>query len=167
MNRRRLEFEAMHDALLAVAGRLDVSLGGRPVDIEQPPFSNRRALYARIDRNNFSSLLRTFDYPSPDASSPGRPVTTVPQQALYGLNSPFLREISESVVLHTGAAQLRDDAGQPDRAGQVTRLYRQILARDPAEDELRLGVDFLASHADDLPVLAQALLLTNEFFFVD
>ncbi len=167
MNRRRLEFEAMHDALLAVAGRLDVSLGGRPVDIETPPFSNRRALYARIDRNNFSSLLRTFDYPSPDASSPGRPVTTVPQQALYALNSPFLREIAESVVPQTGADQVRDEEGHPHRSRQVTLLYRQILARDPAEDELRLGADFLAAHNDDLPVLAQALLLTNEFLFVD
>ncbi|MEZ6052663.1 MAG: DUF1553 domain-containing protein [Planctomycetaceae bacterium] len=87
-NRQRLDFESMRDAMLMVAGVLDPGLNNRSVDIEASPESSVRTVYTFIDRNNFSGLLRTFDYPSPDASSPQRPHTTVPQQSLYGMNSP-------------------------------------------------------------------------------
>jgi mono/diheme cytochrome c family protein len=162
--RQRLEFEPMRDSLLAVAGRLDTSLGGRPVEIEQPPFSNRRSVYGLIDRNNFSSLLRTFDYPSPDATSPARPVTTVPQQSLYALNSPFVRAMAEDVAREVSMVAT---SSADDRGPQVTTLYRRVLSRDPTEAEAKLAGDFLRHRPDDLVLLAQSLLLTNEFVFVD
>jgi cytochrome c553 len=162
--RQRIGFEPLRDSLLAVAGRLDTALAGRPVEIEQAPFSNRRSIYGRIDRNNFSSLLRTFDYPSPDATSPQRPVTTVPQQALYALNSPFLRSIAEGVAEQAAAVPL---ASADDRTPQITALYRRALTRDPSTEELRLAREFLQRYPDDLVLLSQSLLLTNEFVFVD
>ena len=142
--RQRLQFEPLRDALLAVAGQLDPALGGRPVDIE--PFSPRRSIYAQIDRNNFSSLLRTFDYPSPDATSPGRPVTTVPQQALFALNSPFLRRMAEGVAARVTAAVPTTD----DRRPQIEALYRIVLSRDPSASELQLASDFLRQQPDDV-----------------
>ena len=161
--RRRLEFEPMRDSLLAVAGRLDPALGGRPVDITGPT-SGRRSIYAHIDRNNFSSLLRTFDYPSPDATSPGRPRTTVPQQALYGLNSPFLREMAEHLA--RAASEVPVESTE-DRRTPITALYRRVFARDPTERELNLAVRLLREHPDGLPLVAHSLLLANEFLFVD
>ncbi len=72
MNPRRLEFEAMHDALLAVSGQLDLTLGGRPARITEPPFPPRRAVYGYIDRQDLPGLYRVFDLASPDQSCPRR-----------------------------------------------------------------------------------------------
>ena len=160
MNRQRLEFEPMRDAMLAVAGRLDPSIGGRPVDIETTPDTGRRSIYAFIDRNNFSPLLRTFDYPSPDVHSAGRPLTAVPQQTLYAMNAPFPRQMAHHIAER---AEVRDALTPQER---VAALYRIILARDPQQDELALATEFLTT-AQNTQQLAQALMLTNEFLFVD
>ena len=165
MNRQRLDFEAMRDSMLAVSRQLDPTLGGRPVDIESPPFSTRRSIYARIDRNNFSPLLRTFDYPNPDATSPGRPLTTVPQQTLYAMNAPFVQQTAQTIADQI-KAEIPGDA--PDTtAPRIAALYRRILSREPSATETELATQFLQQHPDNLMLLAQTLLLTNEFLFVD
>ncbi len=89
MNRQRLDFEATRDSLLAVAGTLDETRGGRPGNLGDAAFG-RRTIYGTIDRQNLPSLFRAFDFASPDATSPQRFTTTVPQQALYFMNSPFV-----------------------------------------------------------------------------
>ena len=157
-NRRRFQFEQMRDSLLAAAGVLDDRMAGRPVEIESRPFSHRRSIYAYIDRNNFSALLRTFDYPSPDSSNPQRPQTIVPQQALFGLNSPFIEELSKT------AAQ-RASGSNP--AEQIESLFRVVLARSPAPEEASWSVAYLGRHPDGLWQVAQVLLLSNEFQFAE
>ena len=72
MNRRRLDFEATRDALLAVAGRLETTLGGPPVKEISEPAATRRTIYGYIDRLNLPGVFRTFDFPNPDATSPQR-----------------------------------------------------------------------------------------------
>ncbi|MGV3533334.1 MAG: PSD1 and planctomycete cytochrome C domain-containing protein, partial [Chthoniobacteraceae bacterium] len=86
MNRRRLDFEAMRDSLLLVAGQLDPKMGGHAEQLTEPPYSKRRAVYGFIDRQNLPGTFRTFDFASPDTTSPQRYSTTVPQQALFMLN---------------------------------------------------------------------------------
>ncbi|MEX0977472.1 MAG: DUF1553 domain-containing protein, partial [Pirellulales bacterium] len=71
-NRRRLDFETTRDALLAVAGRLDPSLGGPPIKEIFAPAATRRTIYGYIDRLNLPGIFRTFDFPNPDATSPER-----------------------------------------------------------------------------------------------
>ena len=66
-NRRRLDFEAMRDSMLAVADSLDPTLGGRSVRLSDQPFTNRRSVYAYIDRIELDPMLRTFDFASPTA----------------------------------------------------------------------------------------------------
>src|SRR5262249_57722730 len=83
MNRRRLDFEATRDALLAVSGRLSAIVGGPSVKDAFAPADTRRTLYAYLDRLNVPGLYRTFDFPSPDATSPQRDATTVPQPPLF------------------------------------------------------------------------------------
>lgn len=156
-NRQRLDFEAMRDSMLSVAGRLDLSLGGRPVNIEQAPFSNRRSVYALIDRNNPSGLLRTFDFPTPNSSSPNRSETSVPQQALFGMNSPFAKEVSESL-----AKRVRE-SGPEDQSAQ--RLIETVFSRTAEASEIQLLNGYLADHS--LEQLAQGVLYSNEFFFID
>src|SRR5262249_45752887 len=65
MNRRRLDFEATRDALLAVAGKLERRLGGPSVPGITAPAATRRTLYGFLDRLNVPELYRTFDFPSP------------------------------------------------------------------------------------------------------
>ena len=91
-HRRRLDFEAMRNAMLVCAGRLDRSLGGRPVDIVKDVKNARRTVYALVDRQSLPGVFRAFDFAVPDQSVERRPMTTVPQQALFGLNSPFMAE---------------------------------------------------------------------------
>ena len=164
-NRKRLDFEAMRDAVLAVSGQLDLTVGGPSVRIEATPFPGRRTLYAFIDRQNLPAMFRTFDFASPDTHSPQRPHTVVPQQALFLLNSPFALVAAEQL-----ADRVRD-ASEP--ASRIRELYRLVLARDPDSGELATGVSFLGTSTeseatfDSLSRYAHTLLLTNEFHFVD
>jgi hypothetical protein len=162
-NRRRLEFEVLRDSLLFVAGQLDETTGGAAVDIFKQPFSYRRTLYGFIDRQNLPGMLRTFDFASPDSHAPQRFATTVPQQALFLLNSPFVQEQAKALAARVSA--------NGDPAKRIDRLYLLALGRHPTADELTLGLDFTreAGHSTQ-PVweqYAQVLLLSNEFMFVD
>jgi hypothetical protein len=167
VNRRRLDFEAMRDSLLAVSGRLDPRLGGAAMDLTRAPFTGRRTLYGFIDRQNLPGLFRTFDFASPDTTSPQRYQTTVPQQALFLMNSPFVVEQARSLA----ARQEVSRQGQPE--GRIRELYRLAYSRDPDAAEVRLGLGFLQAAAQDPGPLnpweryAQVLLEANEFVFVD
>lgn len=132
--RMRLDFEAFRDSLLAVSDHLDATVGGPSVDITTRPFPNRRTVYARIDRQNLPGLFRTFDFASPDAHAPKRYQTTVPQQALFQFNSPFMMEQAARV-----AAQADADSEQQ----KIRQVYQQVLMRDPAEDERTAAAEFL------------------------
>ena len=92
MNRRRLDLESMRDSMLAASGELDVNMGGNSVDLVKYPYSRRRTVYGFIERKNLASLFRTFDFANPDSSNARRFATTVPQQALYLMNGPFVIE---------------------------------------------------------------------------
>ena len=148
VNRRRLEFEGLRDNLLAVANELEPALGGPAVQLESMPFPRRRTLYGFIDRQNLPGLFRTFDLASPDAHTPQRFTTTVPQQALYLLNSPFLMETLGRL------ANRPDVQSVGDPAERIRILYQLIYARQPSAQELELGLAFvqaaLAANSTDV-----------------
>jgi hypothetical protein len=166
-NRQRLDFEATRDAILAVSGTLDPTMGGPSVPINEPPFPPKRTVYGFVDRQNLDPVYRTFDFASPDTTSPKRFVTTVPQQALFLMNSPFVQEQARRL-----AAGVEGPDASSDPAETVRRLYRRVLGRSPDEREVAMAATFLGRPAEPgslRPVeqLAQVLLLTNEFLFVD
>jgi hypothetical protein len=180
MNRRRLDFEALRDSLLAVTGQLDSAMGGPPVEITTAPFSGRRTVYAFIDRQNLPGVLRSFDFANPDTHSPQRFVTTVPQQALFMLNSPFLTEGARRLIARPEIAK----AQTPE--ARIRALYQIVYQREPTARERQLGRRFVetaeanpapqeatgSSAAPPKPLTAweeyaQALLLANEFAFLD
>ena len=166
MNPHRLEFEAMRDATLAVAGRLDPALGGRPINLFDAD-SPRRTVYGYVNRNDLPGVWRSFDFPSPDGSVAERPETTVPQQALFAMNSPFVINQAKSLA---GRAEV---AAANSPAEKVTVLYQLALQREPTSEERETAVHFLdqpkaeGAELDRVQQLAQVLLLTNEFVFVD
>jgi hypothetical protein len=164
MNRRRLDFEATRDALLAVSGRVDGRIGGPPMPGLSGPEANRRTLYGFIDRLNLPGLYRTFDFPDPNATSPRRDLTTVAPQALFLMNHPFAAAAARAILSRPEVAETRDTDGKIDQ------LYRLIYGRAPTADETALAREFLAGNAagtDPWRALAQALLMANEFVFVD
>ena len=112
----------MRDSLLAVSGALDPAIGGPAAPITEPPFSTRRTIYGFIDRQNLDGLYRTFDFAVPDATSPRRFVTTVPQQALFLMNSPFLHEqtrrLTASIGLEPGGRRAGVAIGLGRRSGR-------------------------------------------------
>ena len=119
-NRRRLDFEAMRDALLAASGKLGRKVGGRPVPLDQEPFTARRTSYGFIDRQNLDGVYRTFDFASPDTTTARRFTTIVPQQALYLMNGPFVAEQAmalAALAVRQFARQTQGPHPIPPRAG--------------------------------------------------
>ena len=138
MNRHRLDLEQMRDTMMTAAGEIDLErIGGKSVDIWSQPFAPRRAVYGFVERQNLPGIFRTFDFASPDSTSARRFVTTVPQQALFLMNSPF------SVDQATKLASRKEIAESTDDAQRVRRLYRILFARLPDADELATGVSYL------------------------
>jgi hypothetical protein len=163
---RRMDFESLRDSLLFVAGELDTTIHGRSVDLGTAPYSRRRTLYGFIDRQNLPGMFRTFDFAGPDTHSPQRFSTTVPQQALFLMNHPFVMEMAQKLCTRPEIS----DAASDD--AKIQSHYKLILARLPDPAELALAREFLkhADPADKLTVweqFAHILLQSNEFVFVD
>jgi len=129
MNRRRIEFEAMRDAMLAVAGRLDLQSFGRPVELWKSPYPARRTVYGYIDRQDLPGVFGVFDFANPDVTIDQRPRTTVPQQALFAMNSPFVQEQARHVAARSEIAAAADDTAR------TTALFRTVFGRPPTDDE--------------------------------
>ncbi|HEX3132470.1 MAG TPA: PSD1 and planctomycete cytochrome C domain-containing protein [Planctomycetota bacterium] len=134
-NRQRLDFEAIRDSMLAVSGKLDAAVGGKSVDLAKQPFTGRRTIYGSIDRQNLPGMFRSFDFASPDTHTPQRFQTTVPQQALFLMNSPFAAEQARALAKRT------EPVTSPE--ARVQALYRIAFARNPSRDETRIGVEFV------------------------
>ncbi|MGP0064233.1 MAG: PSD1 and planctomycete cytochrome C domain-containing protein [Isosphaeraceae bacterium] len=163
--RRRLDLESMRDTLLFVSGRLDSKMGGRPVDVAGDPKNRRRTVYGMVDRQSLPAMFRAFDFASPDQSAERRPRTTVPQQALFSMNAPFVIEQARALAARP------DVAGAPTTEGRVAALFRAVLARTPAPAEAQAAARFVAepthSPLSRWEQLAQVLLMSNELLFVD
>ncbi len=137
-NRQRLDLEAMRDTLLAVSGQLDLTTGGRAVDILEPA-STRRTVYGFVERQNLPGLFRTFDFASPDSTSPQRFHTTVPQQALFLMNSPFATRQARRILERP---EIKSAAGDEER---IQRIYGVALQRRADAEELKLARKFIAA----------------------
>jgi hypothetical protein len=135
-NRRRRDFESLRDTVLAVSGRLDPQLGGASENIDTPTGGVRRTVYAHIDRQNLPGVFRTFDFASPDAHSPRRLETLVPQQSLFMLNAPLVQLAAEALA--------QRNAGD-DSDARIDALYRAILRREPNAEERQLASAFLGN----------------------
>ncbi|HUQ70780.1 MAG TPA: DUF1549 and DUF1553 domain-containing protein, partial [Planctomycetaceae bacterium] len=165
MPRQRLELEALRDSWLSVSGLLDEQMGGRPYDDITDPKGHRRTVYGMVNRNDLPGVFRVFDFADPDASAAQRPLTTVPQQALFAMNAPFV--VEQSRVIAGRVKSLSEDNTE-----RVIATYRQVLGRDPSSEEREQAVAFATQGPAEKDLggweqLAQVLLLTNEFCFVD
>ena len=193
-NRRRLEAEVIRDSMLLASGQLDRTRGGPSLPVDVPGNLNpggtgnmsdgirlpdsmkfRRTIYLPQKRKGpFDALdfLGAFDLPDPNQETGRRNTTTVPAQALYLLNSPFVQQRAKAV-----ADRLLQQSSSPHE--RVIHAYRVILGRHPidteAADALAMVSEFQSNAADGsaTPIdelaawsrLSQALLISNEFLF--
>ncbi len=136
---RRLEAEAVRDAMLAVAGELNLAVGGPgfrdctevlrsgsysylPGDPIGAEF-NRRTIFRTWTRGGRSGMLDSFDCPDPSTTAPRRAVTTTPLQALVLLNNSFVLRMSEAF-----ARRVEREVG-PDVERQIARAYQLAYTR--------------------------------------
>jgi hypothetical protein len=179
-SRARLDFEETRDAMLAVSDEIEPRMGGKAAELFAGD-NKRRTLYSIVDRQFLPVTFRTFDFANPDIHTAQRHTTTIPQQALFFLNSPFVADRAKALAR----------SGAPPPKERVARLYEKIYQRRPTAFELKQGLQFVrAAEHEQQPVpplnpdligppaprleplepwaqYAQALLLANEFSFID
>jgi hypothetical protein len=188
---RRLEAEAIRDAVLAVSGRLNRAMGGRGIfptlpqevlstqsrpglgwDKSSPEEQARRSVYIFVKRTLGVPLLETFDFASPDTPTADRAVTTIAPQALILLNSTFMDEQSAAL-----AGRLIAETGTMPEAN-VERLFRLALGRGPTAQERRVALAYLErgrqtakpetdAQRHALARLCKVIFNLNEFVYVD
>jgi hypothetical protein len=167
MNRRRLEVESWRDSLLVAAGELDRTFGGPTLELASDS-NRRRTVYAKISRHELNGLLRLFDFPDANITSESRTETTVPQQQLFVLNSPFF--VARSKALAARLQKLGADDG-----ARVRLAYPIVYARPASDAEVEVATRYLAGKdaAEEKNQLSrwerycQALLAGNEFLYID
>ena len=139
-NVRQLDFEQIHDSILAIAGTIDLAMGGRPVPIGSEGFATRRAVYAFIDRRNPAEILTQFNFPNPNVPTGKRFLTQVPQQQLFLMNSPLVIETARKLT-HTPEflSQTSDEL-------RVAVLYLAVYQRPPTPDETKLCISYVESN---------------------
>ncbi len=182
-NVRRLEAEAVRDALLAVSGLLRDERFGPPVPLPHEQLVNargmpkesgpidgagRRSIYLAVRRNFLSPMLQAFDLPTPFATVGARSVSNVPAQSLTLLNDEFVHLACAAWAERLGAARAEFDAG-------LDRAYRAAFARDPDENERARCREFVAAAAAERHAASDAaavwadllhcLVVTKEFTF--
>jgi hypothetical protein len=162
MTPRRLDLEAWRDALLAVSGRLDLTLGGPSFALDSS--QARRTLYAKVSRAVPDAMAALFDFPDANATSERRNVTTVPQQQLFVLNSPLMIESARAFAVRLEKAEQGPE-------GRIALAYRLALGRSPEAGELQAALEFVRTTApanlSAWEQFAQVLLASNEFAWID
>ncbi|MBI2684738.1 MAG: PSD1 domain-containing protein [Acidobacteria bacterium] len=153
---RRLDAESLRDSILAVSGRLDATIGGKPFPLEDTK-QTRRTLYGFVSRRRTDTMLNLFDFPNPNATSEKRVSTDVPLQRLFLLNSALMADSAE-------ALDKKIDGATPEE--RIRNGYRAILGRGPTKAELDLGAQYVKNGADAWPQYWQVLLATDEFLMV-
>ncbi len=182
---RRLEAEAIRDAILATSGQLDTTMGGSLLKLKNRAYffdhtskdlttydSRRRSLYLPVVRNHVYSVFQLLDFPDPAVTSGDRATTVVASQALLMLNSDIVMQAAGSFAERLIADLDNDDL-------RLTRLYAIAFGRPPTPDERLADLAFLNSveqaqsneNADmqrkkAWSTLCHVVLASNEFLYV-
>jgi Protein of unknown function (DUF1553) len=136
---RRLEAEAIRDAVLSVSGDIDLTMRGPSVPPEEEVGTPRRSLYLRQKRDDFPPMQNLFDGPSAHESCPRRYVSTVALQSLYGMNNPFMLKEAGSF-----ATRVFREAGD-DETSQIEVAFTLALSRKPESADFEDANLFLRS----------------------
>ena len=173
---KRLQGEAIRDGILAISGRLDRRLFGKPIAVHVTPFmtgrgrpgsgpidgAGRRSIYTSVKRNFLSPMMLAFDTPIPFSTMGKRPSSNVPAQALILMNDPFV----------IGQAEIwakRIVGSSADPRARIEQMYQEAFSRPPAQAEVVAGLEFVGE-SNDVAVwkdFAHVLFNTKEFIFIE
>ena len=132
-NRRRLEAEAIRDAILLASGN---------VSFQNSKINQNRSLFQKIDRNKIPELFEVFDYPNPGLVTGSRNASTVPTQALFMMNNDF-------VIKHAKVVAEKINARRDLDNGQKIKLaFLSCVGRKPYQKENKLAVRYLSQSTD-------------------
>ena len=140
--RRRLDAEGVRDALLAISGALDATIGGRGGADDRAP---RRSLYLDVKRSRPSPFLRAFDAPDRVTGMGKRSVTTTAPQVLLLMNGPAVRGWAETFAARVLREPHRFTDEVTVNTAPIHTAYALALGRAPTTDELAEAVTFLDS----------------------
>ena len=136
MRLRRLESEIVRDSLLAVAGKLDRTRGGPPVELEvvsggtmkvKGPGENRRTVYLLGRRNYHLPILNVFDQPNLTTNCTRRASSAVVLQSLALLNEPFVHDQAKALAERIAAVK---------PGAEIDRAFTIVLGRSPTVREI-------------------------------
>jgi hypothetical protein len=171
---RRLEAEAIRDAILSVSGKLDLTMGGPGFSFfeandnyvrvyaprrEWTPDTFRRMIYGTIVRQRPDGVFGVFDCPDAGQIAPKRSSSTTPLQALNLLNSSFMMQQSEFF-----AGRLKKEAGGEVNA-QINRAFALAFQRKPDRAELSASAKLIREHG--LTAFCRAVFNSNEFVYLE
>lgn len=176
---KRLEGEAIRDAILVASGELDDKMFGEPVPVFLNEFMDgrgkpkksgpldgdgRRSIYVAVRRNFLSPFMLAFDTPTPFSCMGRRNSSNVPAQALIMMNDPFVVDQASRWAKRILSNDLSDEE-------RIDRMYLAAFARRPTAEERGNAMDFVAAESSiDAQTrwtdLAHALFNTKEFIFV-
>ena len=174
MNRARLDAETVHDAMLLISGKLDLTMGGPSVqqfafkDDHSPtydytqfdpdsPVAGRRSIYRFLVRSVPDPLMESLDCPDASLLAPKRSVTVTALQALAILNNPFVLKQCEHLAARVAQAG--------DLKQQIEQIYQLALNRQPTPAEIQQLVPFAGQHG--MASLCRVVFNTSEFMFAD
>ncbi|HVJ84134.1 MAG TPA: DUF1553 domain-containing protein [Caulifigura sp.] len=171
-NRRRLDAESFRDAMQMVSRNLDLTMSGdmiRPGTKAEYGYEfdeGRRSVYLPVLRNRLPDTFSVFDFPDPNLSTGKRSTSTLPTQALFLMNSEFVRTSSAATAAWVVNAGATDDE-------RLTALYQTALGRSPSAEERYAAVEFLKNAGRELTQerawtdLVQAVFSCVDFRYVD
>ena len=134
---RRMDFETIRDSLIQITGKMDRTIGGKPVNITDEPYSYRRSIYGYVDRGAVSDLMMQFDFSDPEMTNSKRASSIVPQQALYFLNSPMVVDAARALTQRKDFLEAKDDNEK------INVIYSVLFQRRPRLQEGSLGLKFI------------------------
>lgn len=183
---RRLESEAIRDNLLAVSGRLDRTISGKPVPVHLTEFvigrgrpgtsgpldgAGRRSIYTSVRRNFLPTMMLTFDMPIPFSTVGRRNVTNVPGQSLALMNDKLVYEQA-----FVWAKRIRAEMPKASAKERIERMYWEAVGRQVNEEEtvaaletIALLAGYHATSEDDEKVwtdLCHTMFRLNEFIYL-
>ncbi len=177
-NRVRMSVEQLRDALLAVDGSLDTTMGGslfptgkgkrERINVDE---LKRRSLYMPLRRGNLPSLFSTFDFGDATTSSDGRTRTNVAPQALFLMNSQFVNDRARGVATKMLEHETLSEAAR------IRQMYLKIFCREPDNAEIDSALSYIASLKERLSKqdsqltawtsFCHVLLAANEFLYIE
>ncbi len=154
---RRLEAEAIRDAMLMAVGELSDEQLGPP----QPVESNRRSIYLTVQRNSMVPLLAVFDQPTPFSTKGRRDVTNVPGQSLTLMNDPTVNSLARRWAEREMKSSTHVESGRLNPEDHLQRMFLAALGRPASDDEVRAALSYIDSATEQYAAARERLAQLN------